>query len=63
MCVPICWVAVTCSTIQLTLLRPQPAGPASGRRRLIWWALVVRYCRNVRPGKAGMSACSTCARS
>src|SRR6266496_2071434 len=37
MCVPICWVAVTCSTIQLTLLRPRPAGPASPRRRLIWW--------------------------
>src|SRR6266496_389141 len=28
MWVPICWVAVTCSTIQLTLLRPRPAGPA-----------------------------------
>ena len=30
MWVPICWVAVTCSTTQLTLLRPQPSPPGVG---------------------------------
>ena len=34
-------------------LRPRPSAPPPAARRLTWCAEVVRYCRKVRPGKAG----------